>query len=80
MHWGIREKMKVGDLVRPHPGIRHPWTKHHQDPWVGVILELRKKSSAWAGSRQAVVVWWNVPGFHEKLQMTYELEVMNESS
>jgi hypothetical protein len=71
--------VKVGDLVRPHPGIRHPWTKQHPDPWLGVILELRKKSSAYGGHRQAAVVLWNHRGFHNELQMTYELEVINES-
>jgi hypothetical protein len=71
--------MKVGDLVQPHSGIRHPWVKQHPDPWLGVILELRKKSSAYGGHRQVAVVLWNHRGFHKELQMTYELEVISES-
>ena len=71
--------MKVGDLVQPHPGIRHPWTKQDPGPWIGVILELRASLPAMAGSRQAAVVFWNHPGFQEELLWTYELEVISGS-
>ena len=71
--------MKVGDLVQPHSGIRHPWTKQRPGPWVGVIIELHKKNSARGGSTQAAVVCWNHPHFHEELQWTYQLEEINES-
>ena len=71
--------MKVGDLVQPHSGIRHPWTKQHPDPWVGVIIKLHKKSSVYGGSRQAAVVCWNYPSFQAESQWTYQLEVISES-
>ncbi len=71
--------MKVGDLVRPHPGIRHPWTKRCPNPWVGVIIKLHTKVPASAGSRQAAVVCWNHPGFQAESRWAHELEVVNES-
>jgi hypothetical protein len=71
--------MKVGDLVRPHPGIRHDRHKRHPELWFGVILEMHKKNSAYGGSRQTAVVCWNYPDFQEESQWTYELEVISES-
>jgi len=71
--------MKVGDLVRPHPGIPHPWTEDHPGPWIGVILELRGKEPPRVGSRQGAVVMWSAPVLQEKMQWTYTLEVINES-
>ena len=71
--------MKVGDLVRPHPELRHVGSKRHPELWFGVILEVDKKSSVYGGSRRAAVVCWNYPGFHEEPQWTYQLEVISES-
>jgi hypothetical protein len=71
--------MKVGDLVRPHPDIRHDRREVScQESWFGVILEMHKKSSAFGGSRQTAIVCWNCPGFQEESQWTYQLEVISE--
>jgi hypothetical protein len=71
--------MKVGDLVRPHPEIRHDRHKRDTEVLFGVIIEMHKKSSAYGGSRQTAIVCWNYPGFQDESQWTYQLEVINES-
>ena len=71
--------MKVGDLVRPHPGISHLWTEEYSGQWIGVIIELMEKEPDRVGSRQGAVVCWNTPVLQEKLQWTYTLEVINEN-
>jgi|LWDU01.1.fsa_nt_gi hypothetical protein len=71
--------MKVGDLVRLHPGIRHEKSKQHPSEWIGIILKMHAKTLPQSGSMQGVVVCWNYPSFQEEMKWSHQLEVVNEN-